>query len=259
MTEAPLERVWSRSGHAGWDSGDRDVLDWYEESTPSDGSPWLRMNFVASVDGAVTVDGLSGGLGSDADRRVFDLLRVPCDIVVVAAGTVRTEGYGPLRVDGHHSRLRTDAGYAEQPRFGIVSRSLDLDPDDRIFTEAPVRPLVLTTRAADRDRIVALSRVADVIACGDESVDGEELRTALAATGLPRIHSEGGPALFGAFIASGSVDDVCLTVSPLLASGDAGRIAQGPPPSAPVGLALAHVARAADDTLLLRYTRPAAA
>ncbi|RUQ99034.1 pyrimidine reductase family protein [Labedella endophytica] len=254
MTDAPLDRVWARAGGAGSDTGDLDVLAWYEESVPTDGSSWVRMNFVASVDGAVTVDGLSGGLGSDADHRVFDLLRVPCDVVVVAAGTVRAEGYGALRVDDHHSALREGAGFAAQPRFGIVSRSLDLDPDHRIFTEAPVRPVVITTRSADRDRVAALSRVADVYACGDEAVDGTEVREVLALEGMPRIHSEGGPALFGAFIADGAVDDLCLTVSPLLAGGDAGRIAHGRVPESPVGLSLAHIVRA-DDTLLLRYTR----
>jgi riboflavin biosynthesis pyrimidine reductase len=255
MAEARLDRVWARSGSVGPDTGDRDVLEWYEESVPASGSPWLRVNFVTSIDGAAAVRGRSGGLGSDADRRVFDLLRVACDVVVVAAGTVRAEGYGPLRVDGRHEGLRREAGFADQPRFGIVSGSLDVDPDDRIFTEAPVRPLVLTTRSADRGRVAALSRVADVVECGDEKVDGRELRTALASAGMTRIHSEGGPAFFGALVASGAVDDMCLTVSPLLVGGDSGRIATGPVPAAPVGLALAHVVRA-DDVLLLRYTRP---
>jgi riboflavin biosynthesis pyrimidine reductase len=254
MSEITLERVWSRSGGTGPDSGDHEVIAWYDEHVPTDGSPWLRVNFVSSVDGAVTVDGLSGGLGSDADRRVFDLLRVACDVVVVAAGTVRAEGYGPLVVDDHHSALRTSLGFAPQPRFGIVSGSLDLDPDDRIFTEAPVRPLVITSRGSDPERRAVLSRVADVIECGEDAVDGAEMRSALAGAGMPRIHSEGGPALFGALIASGAVDDVCLTVTPLLASGDAGRIAHGPTPDEPMGLSLAHIVRS-DDALLLRYTR----
>ena len=61
---------------------------------PDRSLPWLRANFVSSVDGAATVDGLSGGLGGDADRRVFDILRELCDVVIVGAGTVRGEGYG---------------------------------------------------------------------------------------------------------------------------------------------------------------------
>ncbi|RWZ64506.1 pyrimidine reductase family protein [Labedella populi] len=254
MSEAALDRVWSPGGSIGRDTGDHDVLGWYEERVPTDGAPWLRVNFVSSVDGAVTVDGLSGGLGSAADRRVFDLLRVACDVVVVAAGTVRAEGYGPLVVDDHHSRLRTSLGFAAQPRFGIVSNSLDLDPDDRIFRDAPVRPLVLTSRAADRGKAIALERVADVIECGDENVDGAELRRALWARDLRRIHSEGGPALFGELIRSDAVDEVCLTVTPLLAGGDAGRIASGAVPDVPRALRLAHVVEA-DGALLLRYVR----
>jgi riboflavin biosynthesis pyrimidine reductase len=256
MSDALLERVWSRSGSTGWDSGDFDVLSWYEEHVPAAG-PWLRVNFVASIDGAVTVDGLSAGLGSEADRRVFDLLRVPCDVVVVAAGTVRAEGYGPLVVDEYHADLRSRLGFAPQPRFGIVSRSLDLDPDDRIFRDAPTRPLVLTTRSADRARRDALARVADVVECGDEQVDGIELRTQLDDRGLRRVHSEGGPALFGALIRSGAVDEVCLTVAPLLAGGSAGRISSGDAPDVPVELALAHVVQS-EGTLLLRYGRSTA-
>ena len=148
MSDPTLDRVWSRTGGRGADEGDADVLAWYEDGVPTDvRTPWLRVNFVASVDGAVTVDGLSGGLGSDADRRVFDLLRVPCDVVVVAAGTVRAEGYGPMRVDEHHATLRRERGFALQPRFAIVSGSLELDPEDPIFRDAPARPVVLTTRS----------------------------------------------------------------------------------------------------------------
>ncbi|RWZ49826.1 pyrimidine reductase family protein [Labedella phragmitis] len=253
MTDAVLDRVWSLSGITGRDSGDLDVLSWYEERVPAAG-PWLRVNFVASVDGAVTVDGLSAGLGSEADRRVFDLLRVSCDVVVVAAGTVRAEGYGPLVVGDHHADLRSRLGLAPQPRFGIVSRSLELDPDDRIFRDAPVRPLILTTRSADRSRRDALTRVADVVECGDEHVDGLELRTELDDRGLRRIHSEGGPALFGALIRSGAVDEVCLTLAPMLAAGSSGRISSGDAPDVPVELALAHVVHS-EGTLLLRYGR----
>jgi riboflavin biosynthesis pyrimidine reductase len=254
MTDAPLERVWSRRGAVGHGDDDLAVLDWYEEGVPSD-APWVRVNFVASVDGAVAVDGLSGGLGSAADRRVFDLLRVPCDIVVVAAGTIRAEGYGPLRVADHHADLRTRLGFEPQPRLGIVSASLDLDPDSRLFTEAPERPVVLTTRSADADRKNALSRVADVLECGDESVDGRELRDVLRRAGFRRIHSEGGPSLFGTLIDGDAIDDVCLTVSPLLVSGNAGRISHGAAPEHPVGLELAHIVQS-EGTLLLRYTRP---
>ena len=61
------------------------------------GRPGVRLNMIASVDGATAVDGVSGGLGGPADRRVFGVLRSLADVVLVAAGTVRAEGYGPPR------------------------------------------------------------------------------------------------------------------------------------------------------------------
>ena len=59
--------------------------------------PWLRVNMVSTVDGAAQgPDGLSGSINNDADKAVFDALRVDADVLVVGAGTVRAEGYGPV-------------------------------------------------------------------------------------------------------------------------------------------------------------------
>jgi riboflavin biosynthesis pyrimidine reductase len=132
---------------------------------------WLRVNFVSSVDGAVTIEGKSGGLGGDADRRVFDLLRTLCDVVVVASGTVKTEGYGAMVLDEESVSVRVAAGLAPQPVFAIVSGSLDLDPASDIFTKAPVRPLVITHSSAPLAANAALAKVADILVCGEGSVD----------------------------------------------------------------------------------------
>ncbi|MFF2053278.1 pyrimidine reductase family protein [Leifsonia sp. NPDC058194] len=217
-------------------------------------SPWVRVNFVSSVDGAATVQGLSAGLGDDADHRVFDLLRRLCDVVVVGAGTVRAEGYGPMRVDRAAQHARVAAGLAEQPVFAIVSAGLDLDPGSPIFTDAPVRPIVVTAGTSPQAKRDALGSVADVLVCGVDRVDTAAMVAALAERGLVRIHCEGGPHLFGDLIAAEAVDELCLTVSPSLVAGTASRIATGAMPTAPVGLELAHVLRSGD-TLLLRYVR----
>ena len=58
--------------------------------------PALRVNFVASADGAATLDGRSGGLGNANDQHILGLLRQLADVLVVGAGTLRAEGYGPL-------------------------------------------------------------------------------------------------------------------------------------------------------------------
>ncbi|KQQ01444.1 MULTISPECIES: pyrimidine reductase family protein [unclassified Rathayibacter] len=214
---------------------------------------WLRVNFVSSVDGAVTHDGVSGALGGDADLRVFDLLRRLADVVLVAAGTVRTEGYGPMVLSEEAASARTAAGLPPHPVFAIVSGSLDLDAGSRLFTEAPVRPVVVTTGRSSSRRRAELAEVADVLVCGEDSLDAPRMRDALAERGLARIHCEGGPSLLGALLADDVVDELDLTLSPTLEAGDAGRIARGALPAAREQR-LAHVL-ASGDTLLLRYLR----
>jgi riboflavin biosynthesis pyrimidine reductase len=214
-------------------------------------SHWLRVNFVSSIDGAATVNGVSGGLGGDADHRVFDLLRTLCDVVLVGAGTVRKEGYGAMRLSDADSATRVARGLAPQPVFAIVSGSLDLDPASSVFSEAPVRPIVVTSGAVTPSS--ALEQVADVLVCGETSVDPTVTLAALAERGLTRIHCEGGPSFFGSLLAADVVDELCLTLSPLLAGGASGRIVGGDLP-APRRMSLAGLLNS-EDNLMLRYVR----
>lgn len=207
--------------------------------------PGLRVNFVSSVDGAATHEGRSGGLSGAADKRHFELLRRVCDVVMVGAGTVRDEGYGPMRVSAASERWRVEHGMPPHPVFAIVSARLDLDEGSRIFTEAPVRPVVVSTAGASGDRFLG---VADVI---EADLPGalEQLR----ARGLTRILCEGGPSLFGSLLAADLVDELCITIAPTLEAGDGPRIARGDLPEAR-SLRLGHVLRSGD-ALLLRYVR----
>jgi riboflavin biosynthesis pyrimidine reductase len=216
---------------------------------------WLRMNFISSLDGAVTRQGHSGTLGDDADRRVFDLLRWPADAVLVAAGTARTEGYGAMRLGEEAVAWRVAEGLPAHPVFVLVTRTLDLDPSASIFVNAPVRPIVYTVDAAPADRRAALAAVADVVTAGATDVEPIRLRGDLAGRGITRIHAEGGPSLFGSFLVGGGVDELCLTLAPTLEAGDAARIARSAV-SAPTDMALTSVLRAGSE-LLLRYVRSA--
>ncbi|MGH1525937.1 dihydrofolate reductase family protein [Leifsonia sp. L25] len=128
MSEATIDRIFPLPPEEG--IGDTRIAELYSDGA---GNPWLRVNFVSSIDGAATRQGLSGGLSDDADHRVFDILRRLCDVVLVGAGTVRAEGYGPMRVDEASQRARRDAGMTAHPVFAIVSASLDLDPASPIF------------------------------------------------------------------------------------------------------------------------------
>jgi hypothetical protein len=85
-----------------------------------DGRPWLLVNMIASLDGAVALGERSGGLGGPADQRVFAHLREIADVIVVGAGTARAESYGPPRKAGQ--------------RIGVVTRRANLDWTSPLFT-----------------------------------------------------------------------------------------------------------------------------
>ncbi len=223
-------------------------------SPPDRSSPRVRANFVASVDGSATAAGRTRDLGGPADLLVFDLLRRLCDVVVVGAGTVRDEGYGPMRLDDDAVAWRRAAGLPDHPVFAIVSGTLGLDPTSGVFTDAPVRPVVLTHDGAPRDARARLGEVADVVSCGRDLVDPRLLVRALVERGLTQIHTEGGPALFGDLVAADVVDELCLTVSPNFEGGAGPRIVAAREAMALKGLALDHVLLA-DDMLLTKWSR----
>jgi 5-amino-6-(5-phosphoribosylamino)uracil reductase len=208
-------------------------------------TPWVRVNFVSSADGAVTVDGRSGGLGDDADRAVFGLLRELADVVLVGAGTVRAEDYRGAR--------RPTRGRTAPPPVAVVTGSADLDPGARLFTDTRVPPLVLTTADAPADRRQRLAAAgADVVTLAD--LAPPTLLAELGRRGLRRVLCEGGPALHGALIAADAVDELCLTVAPLLVGGPAGRIATGPEGTTARRMALVGALHE-EGSLLLRYRR----
>lgn len=217
--------------------------------------PWLRGNMVASADGAAWIGGMSGGLSSPADRQVFFLLRALADVIVVGAGTVRAEGYGPARPSRLWPHLRD--GRPVTPPVAVVSARLDLDPESRLFTEAApdARTIVITSAAAPQDLRAKLARNADVITAGEAAIDLNAAVRALAERGHRRVLTEGGPHLLGQLAAAGLLDELCLTTGPLLAGPGADRILTGHPfPRGPLPLTLAHVL---EDRgfLLCRYTR----
>jgi riboflavin biosynthesis pyrimidine reductase len=220
---------------------------------PRNPDPTLRLNFVTSLDGAATVGGFSAGLSGPADKLIFGTLRMVCDALVVAAGTVRTEKYNALRLDADRRAWRRAQGLPDFPLMVVVSRSLDLDTDQEVFSDAPVRPIVVTHAGAPADRQTMIGKVAEVVIAGDGEVDLAAAVAELHRRGVTQLLSEGGPQLLGTLIAADLVDEFCPTVSPLLTGGDAGRISTGPegPPRA---MSLRHVL-SSDDMLFLRYVR----
>ena len=213
---------------------------------------WLRANFVASADGAAYIDGLSGGLSSADDKRVFGILRVLADVILVGAGTARAEEYKPARRRDSLAALRE--GRPAAPPIALVTRTLGLNLSSPLFAEAPrdARTIVITCAASDADLRAETAKAADVIVAGDEAVDLPEAVAALAERGLTRVLCEGGPTLFGDLSAAGLVDELCLSLSPTLAGPGAGRIISGEHADARK-LTLRQLIAADDGFLFCRY------
>lgn len=223
---------------------------------PDRSRPSLRVNFVTSLDGAVEVDGYSRGLSGQPDQQVLALLRQHCDALMVGAGTLRHEGYGAIRLDPARRAWRREQDLAEYPTLVVVTSGLDLDPAQGAFAEAPTRPMIITHAAAPPERRAALEPVADIVSCGDDRVDLAAAARDLHRRGLRQLLCEGGPHLFGALLAADVVDELCLTLSPLLTAPGAGRIVAGPPRPEPLAMHLVHIVEA-DGMLLTRYARSA--
>ena len=190
---------------------------------------WVRANMVASLDGAAVVGGLSAGLSSPGDRRVFWALRALADVIVVGAGTARAEGYHPTRMKEPWASLGLRPGRPAAPPLALVSQALELDPALPLIADAPpdARTIVITSRSSPADRRAALATAADVIVAGDAVVDLRAAFAALADRGLPRILCEGGPRLLSDIVDRGLLDELCLTLSPVLAGPGPVRILAG--------------------------------
>lgn len=217
--------------------------------------PWVQANFVSSADGAVTLADRSEGLSHPADKRIFSLGRDLADVVLVGAGTVEVEDYKGVKPTERRLSRRRRIGLAGVPPIAVVSGRCTVKPDAALFTRTEVAPIVITTEAAAAERKGALVEAgADLIVAGTDEVDLPAALTELAARGLRRVNCEGGPHLLGSLLAADLVDQLCLTVAPLLAGPGAGRIAEGSPAAAPQHLRLASLLHE-DGFCMFRYTR----
>lgn len=219
------------------------------------GRPWVVLDMIASVDGATAAEGRSGGLGGTADRAVFRSLRAAADVILVGSGTFSAEGYGPPRLGSDLQAARRGRGQPPQPRIAVVTGRLGLDLSAPFFTDSPARPIVVTAASADPARRDAATAVADVLVCGPgPRIDLAAAMADLAGTGVAVVLCEGGPTLNADLMAAGLVDEICLSVSPMVVGGTSHRIVADAALAAPVALELAHVLEE-DGFLFLRYLR----
>lgn len=226
-----------------------------DEARPAPaGRPWILVNMITSLDGAVTVEGRSGGLARPADKAMFMALRAVGDVVMAGAGTVRAEGYGPARPSAAVRATRRERGQHEVPQVAIVTRSLDLDLSMPLFTEGERPPLIVTCESAPAERRAAVAEVADLVVAGDATVDLRAAMAALHEQGVGTITCEGGPHLNGDLLLADLIDEWALTLAPILTGGDARRATTGPTPPAPVEMHLDRLVEG-DGLLLTRWLR----
>lgn len=168
--------------------------------------PWIRCNMVMSLDGAVVdSQGKSAGLGTDADKRVFMAVRRDSDVILVGAGTARIEGYRPTSVP-----------------IALVTNSLNFTTSMPLFSDATddsPRTLIFSTDSAVAKAPAWLSTIATLIPCGATVVELPLVVAELHRRGLDRVHCEGGPALLTSLLSDSLLDELLLTVTPVLLGG----------------------------------------
>jgi riboflavin biosynthesis pyrimidine reductase len=220
------------------------------------GRPFVRSDFVVAVDGAVTLEGRSQGLGGPADRAVFRALRGFADVVLVGAGTVRAEGYGPVRLDDETQAARRGRGQPPIPPVAVVTNTLQLDWRSPLFTEASTPTIVICGGASDERRRRDAAETAEVITAGDGAqADLAVAMAVLADRGMLHVLTEGGPTLHGELARAGLLDELCVTISPMLAGSGAGTTHLLGPHGLPqpARLRLTNLLEADDGYLFARY------
>jgi len=219
------------------------------------GRPWLMVNMIASADGAIAVDGTSAALGNPADEAVFSAVRACPDWIVAAAGTVRAERYGLPRPGAAARRARRSAGRGDRPRLAVVSASLDLDLDLPLFADQRAGddlPVILTGRDAAAEAADRLEPVAEVVRLASVRPQPEEIVAELDRRGAEVVLSEGGPSFNAQLADAGVIDELCLSIAPLVAGGASPRIVHGSRRAVPLDLAIDHLLEASG-TLFVRY------
>ncbi|MGH3334948.1 MAG: pyrimidine reductase family protein [Nocardioides sp.] len=218
---------------------------------------WVTGHMVAGLDGTASVDGRVGSLSTKPDQELFRRMRQIADIVLVGAETVRREGYGSVRVDEEAQAQRQSQGQSPTPPIAVVSRSLAFDWTAKVFADAPedARTHVITCAAADPERRAEAEKFADVIVAGDDRVEPAAAMAALAELGHRVVLCEGGPNWLGELVAADRLDELCLSIAPLM-GGDPLPVSVTPPGAGLAEFELKGV-MGEDDTLFLRYERRA--
>ncbi len=215
--------------------------------------PWVMCNMISSTDGGIALDGVSGGLGGSADKVVFSAIRALPDVIVVASGTVIAENYRSAQTTPETQQRRAEFGQSPIPRIAIVTQSLRIDPDHRVF-DGPIKPLIITSGNSPESARATLGTVADVVIAGDTTVDLDSALVELGNRGAQTVLLEGGPTLNGAFVDADLIDELCLSFAPMMIGGASPRIVDKSSNTVPHTMRLDRILHE-DGYLFHRYLR----
>lgn len=235
-------------------SADR-LVELYRHPDPGDRA-WVRTNFVCTLDGAAHgADGRTGSINTASDRQAFALQRALADVVLVGAGTVRTEHYRAVDLRAELQDLRRREGLTALPTLAVVTRTgrLRTDLAGAVDGRSGGPVLIVVVRRPDEPSIEVAIPGTETIPLVSDDAGAGMIIDALARRGLRRVLCEGGPRLNQTLHEADLVDDICLTLSPLIVGGTAARSTSGA--DLRQSYRLGHVISADDDALLLRYLR----
>jgi riboflavin biosynthesis pyrimidine reductase len=215
--------------------------------------PRVLCNMVSTLDGLVTIHGRSGPIAGPGDHALFHALRTVVDAVLIGTGTLRAERYGRLVRRPERRARRAALGLAEDPLAILITRSGELPWSAPLF-DAPEQRVVIVVPAASLHPPAHVRAQLDVIDMAAPT-PAAALRAVHESHGVRAVLCEGGPTLNRGLIGDGVLDELFLTLGPLLAGGDqadALRVLEGDALDPPARAELLSVLRHQDE-LFLRY------
>lgn len=227
-----MRQLFARSGDiSGAPLDDTALTALYRHRLSDDGGPWLRTNFVTTLDGSVQgSDHRSGTINTPSDHHVFALQRAHADAIIAGAETVRTEGYRAVTLEPWQQQLRAAEGLSPLPALVIISGSLDIDPAVATAGEGSGGPVMIISPEGQRPADLAplLEAGVEIVQAGTTQVDLAAAIQELARRGYRRLLCEGGAHLHHGLLAADLVDQMCLTTAPVVVGGDGLRTTAGP-------------------------------
>ena len=211
--------------------------------------PFTYVNMIATADGRAALDGRTESLGDEADLAMLLELRTLADAVLIGPGTLRAEGYGTLVRSAERRARRGAAGQDPTPLAVLLSRSLDLPWDAGLFAAAD-QPVLIYTGPGEAVQ-PAVAAPVELVRLPDPALAA--VLADLRARGVAALLCEGGPTLNRALLEARVVDELFLTLAPVLTGDeDEPAIVAGGRLGVRAPLSLRWALRSGDE-LFLRY------